>query len=175
MHMYMPSVYNESCQQIALLHGEPVAFTSYDLFRCAVIFLVTSALIAGNLSLALAVNSKYCVNVLQFQTRCLLTSIATNNVATGFLVTAWNVYPSLISCWPYGILLCQIQAVLRGSLNQHNSILWIIIALDRYVYTTQRARYIRLSSSKVTLFSTFQSINQTIENRSRSSLDSEQR
>ena len=67
MHMYMPSVYNESCQQIALLHGEPVAFTSYDLFRCAVIFLVTSALIAGNLSLALAVNSKYCVNVLQFQ------------------------------------------------------------------------------------------------------------
>jgi hypothetical protein len=43
------------------------------------------------------------------QTRCLLTSIATNHVATGLLVTVWNIYPSLIGCWPYGVLLCQIQ------------------------------------------------------------------
>lgn len=46
------------------------------------------------------------------QTRCLLTSIATNHVATGLLVTAWNIYPSLVGCWPYGVLLCQIQVSL---------------------------------------------------------------
>ena len=129
--MYTPSVYNESCQQIAILYGireQPVSLTSYDLLRCLVIIIVSLGLIVGNLSLALAVNSKHCANVLQFQvgrclrfplfaltsifltqTRCLLTSIATNNVATGLLVTVWNTYPSLISCWPYGILLCQIQ------------------------------------------------------------------
>ena len=45
------------------------------------------------------------------QTRVLLTSIATNNIATGLLVTIWNAYPSLTSCWPYGILLCQIQVL----------------------------------------------------------------
>ena len=54
-----------------------------------------------------------CLGLGLLQTRCLLTSIATNHVATGLLVTVWNIYPSLIGCWPYGVLLCQIQVSYR--------------------------------------------------------------
>jgi len=142
--------YNTSCQSTSpnVSHFESIALTSYDLFRCAVVILVTLALILGNSVLALAVNSKYSAGILQFQTRCLLTSIATNHVAMGLLVTAWSIYPSLNGCWPYGVLLCQIQAVLLGSLSQHNSILWILIATDRYIFATRRGRYLRLAGSK---------------------------
>lgn len=42
-----------------------------------------------------------------------------------------------------------IQAVLLGSLSQHNSILWILIALDRYIFATRRRCYLKLASSKV--------------------------
>ena len=71
--MFAPSVYNESCQQIALLYGvrESTPISSYDLFRCSVVLLVTFGLISGNVILALAVNSKHCVGVLQFQVRFL--------------------------------------------------------------------------------------------------------
>lgn len=41
------------------------------------------------------------------------------------------------------------QAVLLGSLSQHNSILWILIATDRYIFATRRGRYLRLAGSKV--------------------------
>ncbi|XP_046632086.1 trace amine-associated receptor 9-like [Daphnia pulicaria] len=132
---------------LALATGS--SLSGYDLFRCAVVLVVTCGLISGNLILALAVNCKYSAGILQFQTRCLLTSIATNHVATGLLVTVWNIYPSLIGCWPYGVLLCQIQAVLLGSLSQHSSILWILVALDRYIFATRRHRYLQLASSKL--------------------------
>ncbi|KZS15243.1 Trace amine-associated receptor 8B [Daphnia magna] len=177
--MYSPTVYNQSCQwsnihdvsktvissnassllspssstaqsrDWGLMLATGTSLSGYDLFRCAVVVIVTCGLISGNLILALAVNCKYSAGILQFQTRCLLTSIATNHVATGLLVTAWNIYPSLIGCWPYGVLLCQIQAVLLGSLNQHSSILWILVALDRYIFATRRHRYLQLASSKL--------------------------
>lgn len=42
-----------------------------------------------------------------------------------------------------------LQAVLLGSLTQHNSILWILVAVDRYIFATRRLLYLRLTSSKV--------------------------
>ena len=41
------------------------------------------------------------------------------------------------------------QAVLLGSLSQHNSILWILVAIDRYVFATRRRLYHQLAPSKV--------------------------
>lgn len=46
--------------------------TGYDVFRCAVVLIVTCGLIGGNLILALAVNGKYSIGILQFQVNALL-------------------------------------------------------------------------------------------------------
>ena len=46
-------------------------------------------------------------------------------------------------------LFFKLQAVLLGSLTQHNSILWILVAVDRYIFATRRLLYLRLTSSKV--------------------------
>ena len=45
----------------------------------------------------------------------------------------------------------QIQAVLLGSLSQHNSILWILVAIDRYIFATRRRFYSQLAPSKVSI------------------------
>ncbi|EFX89957.1 hypothetical protein DAPPUDRAFT_232187 [Daphnia pulex] len=137
--MYSPTVYNQSCQwsslhgpgksaisnsSTLLLSSAPSStaaqshdwglvlatgssLSGYDLFRCAVVLVVTCGLISGNLILALAVNCKYSAGILQF------------------------------------------QAVLLGSLSQHSSILWILVALDRYIFATRRHRYLQLASSKL--------------------------
>ena len=66
--MFSPLVYNTSCLSISNgSNFESIALTSYDLFRCAVVILVTLGLILGNSVLALAVNSKYSAGILQFQ------------------------------------------------------------------------------------------------------------
>ena len=71
---------------------------------CASFFLLSFMMDGDLLSLYIFLYFSLC-----YQTRCLLTSIATNHVACGLLVTIWDIYPSLTGCWPYGILLCQIQ------------------------------------------------------------------
>ena len=67
--MFIPLVYNTSCLFTSpnVSNLESIALSSYDIFRCAVVILVTLALILGNSILALAVNSKYSAGILQFQ------------------------------------------------------------------------------------------------------------
>lgn len=91
--MYSPSVYNQSCQWPTVVSflvnknnvssewsaghqlldsttttPQPaLQLTGYDVFRCAVVLIVTCGLIGGNLILALAVNGKYSIGILQFQ------------------------------------------------------------------------------------------------------------
>jgi uncharacterized BrkB/YihY/UPF0761 family membrane protein len=48
------------------------------------------------------------------------------------LITMWGVYPTLTECWPYGETVCQLQAVLRGSLRQQTAFSLVLIALERY-------------------------------------------
>lgn len=96
--MYSPTVYNQSCQwpslhspgksaisnsstllsassstaqphDWGLVLATGSSLSSYDLFRCAVVLVVTCGLISGNLILALAVNCKYSAGILQFQVR----------------------------------------------------------------------------------------------------------
>lgn len=95
--MYSPTVYNQSCQwsnihdvsktvissnassllspssstaqsrDWGLMLATGTSLSGYDLFRCAVVVIVTCGLISGNLILALAVNCKYSAGILQFQ------------------------------------------------------------------------------------------------------------
>ena len=94
--MYSPTVYNQSClwsslhspsksaisnassllsatstqsQDWGLVLATGSSLSGYDLFRCAVVLVVTCGLISGNLILALAVNCKYSTGILQFQVR----------------------------------------------------------------------------------------------------------
>ena len=48
------------------------------------------------------------------------------------MITMWGVYPTLTECWPYGEVVCQLQAVLRGSLRQQTAFSLVLIALERY-------------------------------------------
>lgn len=50
----------------------------------------------------------------------MLTSLASNDLAIGFLVTPFGFLPAVYGCWPYGEVVCQIQVTIQ------------------YIYTFQR-------------------------------------
>lgn len=47
-----------------------------------------------------------------FQPRYLLTSLASNDLAIGLLVTPFGFLPAVYGCWPYGEVVCQIQVII---------------------------------------------------------------
>ena len=74
------------------------SLSGYDLFRCAVILVVTCGLISGNLILALAVNCKYSAGILQFQVRLssfpILTYYTYIYIAAPILFSVFLFFPS---------------------------------------------------------------------------------
>ncbi|CAG9864093.1 unnamed protein product [Phyllotreta striolata] len=80
--------------------------------------------------------------------RYLLTSLASNDFAMGLFVTPFAIVPSLRHCWPYGELVCQIQALLRGAISQQSAVILICMAMDRYICMLYPARYHKHSSKK---------------------------
>lgn len=52
--------------------------------------------------------SRFCLLIF-FQPRYLLTSLASNDLAIGLLVTPFGVLPAVYQCWPYSDIVCQIQ------------------------------------------------------------------
>ncbi|EFN81772.1 Beta-3 adrenergic receptor, partial [Harpegnathos saltator] len=82
------------------------------------------------------------------QPRYLLTSLASNDLAIGLLVTPFGFLPAVYGCWPYGEVVCQIQALLRGALTQQSAVILVCMAIDRYVCMLHPHRYHKHSSKR---------------------------
>ncbi|CAD6245128.1 GSCOCG00013542001-RA-CDS, partial [Cotesia congregata] len=52
-----------------------------------------------------------------FEPKYLLTSLASNDLAIGVLVTPFGFLPAVYGCWPYGEVVCQIQLKMRRIIN----------------------------------------------------------
>jgi len=69
------------------------------------------------------------------QPRIILTALAINDLANGLVVLGLGLFPAIFECWPFGELLCQIQALFRGTFNQQASLTLIVLAIERYMAT----------------------------------------
>ncbi|XP_031332828.1 trace amine-associated receptor 7d-like [Photinus pyralis] len=144
-----PPLQNSSCSHSRYIH---LSFLSElgpgDVLEALIVFMLTTGVLAANSILILVINSRRYSKYIHSQPKYLLTSLASNDLAMGLLVTPFAIVPSLRRCWPYGELVCQIQALLRGAISQQSAVILICMAMDRYLCMLHPARYHKHSSKK---------------------------
>ncbi|KYM95020.1 Trace amine-associated receptor 1 [Cyphomyrmex costatus] len=142
-----PSLSNSSCWR----SGTDAAWTGPgpgELIRAALILLLSLGILCANLLVICVINSRQYSKYIHAQPRYLLTSLASNDLAIGLLVTPFGFLPAVYGCWPYGEVVCQIQALLRGALTQQSAVILVCMAIDRYVCMLHPHRYHKHSSKR---------------------------
>ena len=104
-----------------------------EILKATILFFISFLIILSNFCFIFSINIVTYRKWIPCTTRYLLTSFSSSQLATGMLITMWGVYPTLTECWPYGELVCKLQAVLRGSLRQQTAFALVLIALERYI------------------------------------------
>ncbi|XP_058797528.1 trace amine-associated receptor 9-like isoform X2 [Phymastichus coffea] len=120
----------------------------YEIVRATLVLGLSLGILFANLLVICVINSRRYHKYIHAQPRYLLTSLASNDLAIGLLVTPFGFIPAVYSCWPYGELVCQIQALLRGALTQQSAVILVCMAIDRYMCMLHPQRYFRKSSKK---------------------------
>ncbi|GLV41765.1 uncharacterized protein CBL_12054 [Carabus blaptoides fortunei] len=105
-----PALQNSSCSHPRYAHVSMLsALTPGDVLQAVIVLCLTTGVLAANMLLIFVINSRRYAKYIHSQPRYLLTSLASNDLAMGLLVTPFAIVPSLRHCWPYGELVCQIQ------------------------------------------------------------------
>ncbi|NP_001280536.1 CG13597-like amine receptor isoform X1 [Tribolium castaneum] len=144
-----PALQNSSCTHPRYSQASFLSLLGLgDVLQALIVFLLTVGVLAANVLLIVVINSRRYSKYIHSQPRYLLTSLACNDLAMGLLVTPFAIVPSLRHCWPYGELVCQIQALLRGAISQQSAVILICMAMDRYLCMLHPARYHKHSSKK---------------------------
>ncbi|XP_049961912.1 trace amine-associated receptor 1-like [Schistocerca serialis cubense] len=147
-----PALHNSSCSARPASGGAGAAagggVTLWAVTQSMLVLLLSVAILAANLTAIVVLNSRRYSKYIHAQPRYLLTSLASNDLAIGLLVTPFGVLPAVYRCWPYGEIFCQIQSLLRGALRQQSAVILICMAIDRYMCTLHPSRYHRHSSKK---------------------------
>ncbi|XP_044018750.1 trace amine-associated receptor 9 isoform X2 [Aphidius gifuensis] len=119
-----------------------------EVIRATIILFLSLGILFLNLLVICVINSQRYSKYIHAQPKYLLTSLASNDLAIGLLVTPFGFLPAVYGCWPYGEVVCQIQALLRGALTQQSAVILVCMAIDRYVCMLHPHRYYRHSSKK---------------------------
>ncbi|KAJ8684137.1 hypothetical protein QAD02_019929, partial [Eretmocerus hayati] len=120
----------------------------FEIIRASLVLALSIGILTANLLVICVINSRRYHKYIHAQPRYLLTSLASNDLAIGLLVTPFSLVPAIYSCWPYGEMVCQIQALLRGALTQQSAVILVCMAIDRYICMLHPHRYYRQSSKK---------------------------
>ncbi|KAK6639733.1 hypothetical protein RUM43_008008 [Polyplax serrata] len=144
-----PSLQNSSCSHPRYSSVRGMShLTISDVVQASIVLLLSLGILVANILVIIVINSRRYSKYIHSQPRYLLTSLASNDLAIGLLVTPFGFLPALYRCWPYGELFCQIQALLRGALCQQSAVILICMAIDRYMCMLHPVSYHKRSSKK---------------------------
>ncbi|XP_075222398.1 trace amine-associated receptor 8c isoform X2 [Lycorma delicatula] len=145
--MVAPALQNSSCSHSRYgPSGPPISIGG--LAQAAFILTLSIGILAANLLLIIVINTRRYSKYIHSQPRYLLTSLASNDLAIGLLVTPFGVLPAVYQCWPYSDIVCQIQALLRGALTQQSAVILVCMAVDRYTCMLHPVKYHKHSTKK---------------------------
>ncbi|XP_066909719.1 trace amine-associated receptor 8c-like, partial [Halyomorpha halys] len=142
-NLIAPLVHNFSCSKTL-----PAHISVGSVIQATFILLLSAGIFFANILVILVVNSRRYSKYIHQQPRYLLTSLASNDLAIGVLVTPFGFLPALFKCWPYSETICQIQALLRGALTQQSAAILVCMAIDRYTCMLHPGRYHKHSTKK---------------------------
>ncbi|CAG5074397.1 Similar to Taar6: Trace amine-associated receptor 6 (Rattus norvegicus) [Cotesia congregata] len=122
-----PALNNSSCWPTDAGHK----FTHWptpgpgQLLRATLILFLSIGILVANLLVICVINSRRYSKYIHAQPKYLLTSLASNDLAIGVLVTPFGFLPAVYGCWPYGEVVCQIQYYMRQGCMAVMSTTWI--------------------------------------------------
>ncbi|XP_033356866.1 trace amine-associated receptor 9 isoform X1 [Bombus vosnesenskii] len=143
-----PALSNSSCWRRDTSEGTWTGPGPGELLRAALILALSLGILCANLLVICVINSRRYSKYIHAQPKYLLTSLASNDLAIGLLVTPFGFLPAVYGCWPYGEVVCQIQALLRGALTQQSAVILVCMAIDRYVCMLHPHHYHKHTSKK---------------------------
>lgn len=80
-----------------------------NILKAAVMLTVAGATVVLNMGLCVVLSQRESRRWIQNQPRCILVSLAANNIASGLIALLFAIYPAAYECWPFGKRLCQLQ------------------------------------------------------------------
>ncbi|XP_031773565.1 trace amine-associated receptor 9 isoform X1 [Apis florea] len=143
-----PALSNSSCWRRDTSEATWTGPGPGELLRATLILVLSLGILCANLLVICVINSRRYSKYIHAQPKYLLTSLASNDLAIGLLVTPFGFLPAVYGCWPYGEIVCQIQALLRGALTQQSAVILVCMAIDRYVCMLHPHHYHKHASKK---------------------------
>ncbi|KAL2727796.1 trace amine-associated receptor 9 isoform X1 [Vespula maculifrons] len=104
-----PALSNSSCWRAGNSEAIWTGPGFGELLRATLILVLSLGILFANLLVICVINSRRYSKYIHAQPRYLLTSLASNDLAIGLLVTPFGFLPAVYGCWPYGEVVCQIQ------------------------------------------------------------------
>ncbi|KAM0730520.1 Trace amine-associated receptor 8a [Formica fusca] len=120
-----PSLSNSSCWRGGTSEAAWTGPGPGELIRATLILLLSLGILCANLLVICVINNRRYSKYIHAQPRYLLTSLASNDLAIGLLVTPFGFLPAVYGCWPYGEVVCQIQYYMRQGCVAVMSTTWI--------------------------------------------------
>lgn len=107
-----PSLQNSSCSHPRYSNVRGMSHLSVgDVAQASIVLIFSLGILVANVLVIVVINSRKYSKHIHSQPRYLLTSLASNDLAIGLMVTPFGFLPALYRCWPYGELFCQIQVI----------------------------------------------------------------
>lgn len=105
-----PPLQNSSCSHPRYSNVHSMShLTIGDITQAILVLSLSIGILVANTLVIIVINSRRYAKYVHSQPRYLLTSLASNDLAIGLMVTPFGFLPALYRCWPYGELFCQIQ------------------------------------------------------------------
>ncbi|XP_076224236.1 trace amine-associated receptor 8b isoform X3 [Nomia melanderi] len=123
--MLAPALSNSSCWRRDTSEAAWTSPGPGELLRAILILFLSLGILCANLLVICVINSRRYSKYIHAQPRYLLTSLASNDLAIGLLVTPFGFLPAIYGCWPYGEVVCQIQYYMRQGCVAVMSTTWI--------------------------------------------------
>lgn len=132
-----PPLQNSSCNHPRYSNIRSMThLTVSDVTQATLVFLLSAGILIANVMVIIVINSKRYSKYIHSQPRYLLTSLASNDLAIGLMVTPFGFLPALYRCWPYSELFCQIQVGEKSQIVKSNqfsqlvTIFWYVWAIS---------------------------------------------
>ena len=106
--------------------------TSVDKFKCAIIIIIMTFIIFGNVCCLVVFNHPKSRKHFMKRVRYMMNSLCCTDLCIGLLVCPSTIYPALYHCWPPGETFCKIEALLLSALFHESTLNMVLIAVDRY-------------------------------------------
>ncbi|XP_045189006.1 trace amine-associated receptor 1-like [Mercenaria mercenaria] len=127
--------------------GNTHTITGGDVLRCIIIIIIMTCIITGNVCCLVVFNSPKTRRQFMKRVRYMMNSLCCTDLSIGLLMCPSTIYPALKHCWPFGVFMCKVEALLISALFHESTLNMVLIAIDRYCII-HFSRYNTIMTSK---------------------------